>query len=103
MVLISKVWKREESRGCVEVNELHCKMCFKKERLSPPSLKGKSFIREGFDDIMEDITAEDITLRSGGVGFLQVEATEVREECVRKFHFTSIRFFFFLGSDCCRG
>lgn len=34
---------------------------------------------------MEDITAEDITLRSGGVGFLHAEAKEVRQERLRSF------------------
>lgn len=55
------------------------------KRETLPSLERKNFIRKGFDGVMEDITAEDITPRSAGVGFLQVGEKEVREERLRYF------------------
>lgn len=57
---------------------------------------------------MEDITAEDITPRSGGVGLLRVEAKEAREEPLRYLspldsHFWHSQIFLCLGSDCRQG
>lgn len=76
----------------MEVNELHSKMCFRKREILLLR-KGENFIREGLDEVMEDITAEDITLRVRWSWFCPSQDGGSRNGAFEIFHSTSFSFF----------